>query len=350
MISLLSRHRCAPVALDLGTHSVKMLQLSGDASRVVAAALVNMRSGWAGPELDDQEKRRRVAETLADAGFRGREVVLALNGRDLVVQNIRVAGAGPISAQLVHQELAGRLPFVLDQAEVRFLRAGQVAHPEGTKQELIVLASPKERIQQRIEFAESLGLVPVGLAAEPLALLRCASRGFRRKEDQQQGFLLVHVGARSSLVIVAQGVSPRVIKYLPWGGNALDELVAEKLGLALAEAASLRRYHGERRADRRDPELQRRIQQALEPMYEKLATELSLCIRYYSITYRCQNVRRIVLGGGEAQEPLAQFLQQRLQLPCRLIDPLPGLSHPVVSLHPEQWDLAAGLALHPLQR
>ena len=350
MIAILSRHRYGPIALDLGTHSVKMLQLSGDGRRVVAAAMVNVRAGWNGPGLTEEEKRQRIAETLSDAGFCGREAVLALSGRDLVVQNIRVVGQGPVSEQVVHQELAGRLPFVLDQAEIRYLNAGQVQHPDGVKQELIVLASPKERITQRLEFVESLGLVPVGLAAEPLALLRCAARGFRRKEDQHQGFLLVHVGAHSSLVIVAQGEHPRVIKYLPWGGNALDEVVGQKLGLALPEAASLRRYHGERRADRRDPELQRRIHQALEPMYEKLASELALCARYYSITYRSQSVRRIVLGGGEAQEPLARFLQERLQLPCRLIDPLPGISHPALSLHPEQWDLAAGLALHRLQR
>ncbi len=346
MIALLSRRRCTPVALDLGSHSVKMLQLSSDYRRVVAAALVNIRTGWAGPELSEEEKRRRIAETLADAGFRGREVVLALNGRDLVVVNIRVNGQGPISQSLVRQELAGRLPFALDQAEVRFLNAGQVQHPDGVKQELIVLASPKERIRQRIEFAESLGLVPVGLAAEPLALLHCAARSFRRKEDRHQCFLLVHVGAHSSLVAVAQGEHPRVIKYLAWGGSGLDELVAQKLGLALGEAASLRRYHGERRADRQDPELRRRIQEALRPLYEKLASELSLCIRYHSITYRSQSVRRVVLGGGEAQEPLAQFLQEHLQLPCRLLDPLPGRAHPALSVHPGQWDLAAGLAFH----
>ncbi len=346
MIALLTRRRYTPIALDLGSHSVKLLQLSGDRRRVVAAALVNIRTGWAGPELDENEKRRRIAETLADAGFRGREAVLALSGRDLVVVNVRVSGQGPVSEQLVHQELAGRLPFVLDQAEVRFLKAGQVQHPDGVKQELIVLASPKERIRQRIQFAESLGLVPVGLAAEPLALLRCAAGGFRRKEDRHQCFLLVHVGAHSSLVAVAQGEQPRVIKYLPWGGNALDEMVAEKLGLSVEEAASLRRYHGERRTDRQDPELRRRVQEALHPMYEKLAGELSLCIRYHSITYRSQNVRRIVLGGGEAQEPLAQFLQEHLQLPCRLIDPLPGRAHPALRSHPEQWDLAAGLAFH----
>ncbi len=347
MIAAWSSRRVGPLGLDLGSQSVKLLQLSRDRRRVVAAARINMRKGYTGPPLPQEEKLRRIRQSLEDGAFRGRQVVLALGGRDLVVQNLRVPAAGSISQAQVLQELGGRVPFPLDQAEVRFLTAGKVASPEGSKQELIVLVAPQERVWARIRLAQSLGLEPVGIEAEPLALLRCAARALRRKEDQHQCYLLIHTGAEYSLAVVAQGHAPRVIKYLAWGSDALDKMVAQRLQLELAEAASLRRYHGERRSDRQDPQLRARILDAIRPLYEKLAAELSLCIRYHSITYRAQSVRQLFLSGGEASSGLASFLGEQLQVPCRLMDPRLDQELPCLRDRPEQWTLAAGLALRP---
>ena len=112
------------------------------------------------------------------------------------------------------------------------------------------------------------------------------------------------------------------VKYVDVGGRHLNEAVARHLKMDLADAAALRRHNGDRRADQRDPEIARSIAESTRPVLGQLANELSLCLRYYSVTFRGLPLRQVVLGGGEATESLAEWLAERLDLPCELGNPL----------------------------
>ena len=71
----------------------------------------------------------------------------------------------------------------------------------------------------------------------------------------------------------------------------------------------------------------------------------SLCLRYYSVTFRGQPLSQMVLSGGEATEPFAQWLAARLDLPCDLGNPLRPFEKGSAAGRIGQWDVAAGLAL-----
>lgn len=138
------------------------------------------------------------------------------------------------------------------------------------------------------------------------------------------------------------------VKYVDVGGRHMDQAVAQHLKLSLADAASLRRHNGDRRADQRDPEVARSVAEALRGTLEQLAAELSMCIRYYSVTFRGQPLARLVLGGGEATGNIAEWLSSRLELPCELGNPLRSYAR-VPPGRASQWDVAAGLALKHLE-
>ena len=97
--------------------------------------------------------------------------------------------------------------------------------------------------------------------------------------------------------------------------------------------------------DQRDPEVTRSLADSVRPVLDKLANELSLCLRYYSVTFRGQPLSRIVLGGGETNQSLVDWLGQRLDLSCELGDPLRPYIKTVSQVRISQWDVAAGLAL-----
>jgi type IV pilus assembly protein PilM len=91
------------------------------------------------------------------------------------------------------------------------------------------------------------------------------------------------------------------------------------------------------------------VAEAARPVIEKLAGELSMCVRYHSVTFRGQPLVRLVLGGGEATPQLLELLSSRLNLKCELSDPFRGLENAPAAGHRGQWDLAAGLALRECQ-
>ena len=347
MVGWFGRGRASPIGVDVGSRSVKLVQFNADRTRVWEAARWDLTADKAArdAERDDQvvEAIRRARE---GRGFRGRAAVLCLGAGDLFVQNIRVSQVnGPELDRVVCAEAAGRLPFASDEAEIRFLEAADVRQGDLVRREVILMASHRPVVERTLAVAERAGLRPLAIDVEPNALLRCYARQFRRDEDQQQRLMLVNVGAATTTVVISRGPAAMFVKYIDVGGRHMDEAVARQLKMPPADAAALRRHNGDRRADQRDPEIARSVAESVRPVLDRLANELSLCVRYYSVTFRGQPLSRVVLGGGEASQSLVDWLAERLGAPCELGNPLRSYQTPALPGRMGQWDVAAGLAL-----
>jgi len=81
---------------------------------------------------------------------------------------------------------------------------------------------------------------------------------------------------------------------------------------------------------------------------ERLAGELSMCVRYHSVTFRGQPLVRMVLGGGEATQQLLDSLGKHIDLKCELSDPFRTFTAIPNLGRKGQWDVAAGLAMRDL--
>lgn len=275
-----------------------------------------------------------------------RGAISVVGAGNLFAQNIRVAQAeGDELAKIVHFEAVGRLPFGSEEAEVRYIEADDVRQGDTIRREVILLACHRPTIDRLIGVVESAGLNPVAIDVEPLALLRCYGRQFRRDVDQQRRVMFVEIGASNTVAVVARGTDTMFVKYIDIGGKHFDNEVARHLKMTLGESASLRRHNADRPKEQRDAEIDRGVGEAVRSTLEKLAHELSLCIRYYSVTFRGQPLDRIVLGGGEASEDLAEWLAARLDLPCDVGDPLRPFEGNNVAGRAGQWKVAAGLAM-----
>ncbi len=347
MVTWLGKRRYGPIGVDIGSRSVKLLQFNADRSRVLESARWDL-AGGDGAEVTDRDAQvvRAIQRAWEGRRFHGRRAVLSISSRELFVQNIRVPQAtGNELGKTVCTEAARRLPFPSDEAEVRYIDAASVRQQDAIRREVILLACHRPALQRILSIAESCGLRPVAIDVEPNAMLRCYSRQFRRDTDQQQRVMFVSVGASNTAVVIAQGSHAMFMKYVDVGGDHLDKAVARNLKMHLADAAALRRHNGDRRADQRDPEVARSIAESIRPVLDGLANELSMCIRYYSVTFRGQPLERLVLGGGEAGQMLVDWLDQRLDPACELGDPLRIYDKRPQAGRAGQWDVAAGLAL-----
>ena len=347
MVGWLGGKRASPIGVDIGSRSVKLLQLNGDRSAVQEAARWDLPADEADkPAERDAHVVEAIRRAREGRKFRGRDAVFCLGAEDLFVQNIRVPTAtGAELDKLVHSEAAGRLPFKSEEAEIRYIEAADVRQGDTFRREVILLACHKPALERILAVAAATGLRPVAIDVEPAALLRCYARQFRRDDDQQRRLMFVNLGAARTKVVIARGSDAMFVKYIDAGGRHLDEAVARHLEMPLADAAALRRHNGDRRADQRDPEITRSIAEAVRPVLDRLANELSLCLRYFSVTFRGQRVAQAVLGGGEASEAIAEWLAARLDVPCELGNPLRSFERSTLSGPQTQWDVAAGLAL-----
>ncbi len=347
MVNWLGRARCGPIGVDIGSRSVKLLQFDAARTRVCEAARWELPLE---PAAKPERRDGRVVEAIRHAregrNFRGRDAVLCLGSGSLFVQNIRVAlASGDELTKIVHFEAAGRLPFGSEEAEVRYLEADDVKQGDTIRREVILLACHRPSLDRLIGIAEQSGLRPVAVDVEPVAMLRCYSRQFRRDDDQQRRMMFVTVGASSTVAVIARGTDTMFVKYIDIGGRHFDEAAAKGLKMTPGDAAALRRHNADRQASQRDAEIARGLDEAVRPALDRLAHELSLCLRYYSVTFRGQPLAQMVLGGGEATDLLAEWLSARLELPCEVGNPLRPFQQGGLAGRVGQWDVAAGLAL-----
>ena len=348
MVARFFKRRRGPIGVDVGTRTVKLLQFDADHSRVCEAARWDLPTGPTGddPAVYAPGVIQAINHAREGRDFRGREAVFCVSSGDLFAQNIRVPQlSGPELSKVVCAEAARRLPFAGDQAEIRYLEAADIRQGDAARREVILLACHRPALERILQVAEQAGLRPVAIDVQPGALLRCYARQFRRDEDNQQRAMFVNLGASSTTVVIARGSAALFVKYVDVGGVHLDRAVAGHLKMKLDAAAALRRHNGDRRTDQRDPEITRSIAESIRPVLDRLSNELSMCIRYYSVTFRGRPLERIVVGGGEATESVVQWLDDRIDAPCELGDPLRSFQKPDSRGRIGQWDIAAGLAL-----
>jgi len=338
---------CGPIGVDIGSRSVKLLQFDAAQEEIRDAARWDLpREPTANPDRQNERLVEAIRRAREGHNFAGRDAVLCLGADNLFVQNIRVAQAsGDELSKIVHFEAAGRLPFSSEEAEIQYIEADDVKQGDTVRREVILLACHRPSLNRLLSVAEQAGLRPVAVDTEPTSLLRCYSRQFRRDDDLQRRVMFVNIGESSTVAVIARGADTMFVKYIDLGGRHFDEAVSRNLKMTLGDASALRRHNGDRRADQRDPEIAQSIREAVRSVLEKLSHELSLCLRYYSVTFRGQPLAQIVLGGGETTETLSQWLGTRLDVPCEVGDPLRAFKKGRVAGRLGQWDVAAGLAL-----
>ncbi len=344
-----TRRSWSPIGIDVGSSGVRMVQLSQDGTRLHAIGRRELPPDDDG-DLFSSDRQAALIDAIdslrAQSAFRGRRAVVVLNDRQLLIQNLRVPRVSELSlSDLVQRELAERLPYPIGQAEVRHVTVGEVRQGDRLYREVIVFAARNDTLHHIVTLLDKAGLQVCAMDVEPATLIRAFMHEYRRDEDRASRTLIVHIGTTRTAVLVSGDAQPLLIKYLQIGGRQFDQAVAEHLDMDLRAAASLRRHQGDRRASRRDPDVLRSVREATRPVVERLISELAMCCRYYSVTFRGSPLARVLLGGGEADTDLAQLISQRLNLPAEVAQPFRHIRAEGPMEDAPAWDVAVGAAL-----
>lgn len=348
----LQRHQPHPVGIDLGSDSIKLLQLEtvGERLRVVASACIGAGT-YANWSQRLEQAGEHVRQQLRGGSFVGRRAVIGVPHELVHVKNLRLpVMPGNELANAIDYEARTVFPFNGEQAEIRHLVAGEIRQGAESKVEVIVFAVPRESLDELIETMHRAGVIVDSLDLEPCAMYRTIERFIRRREDEQDVTVLVDVGRSRSQVVIGRGHDFSFVKSIDLGGRHLNELVARKLSISEDEAMTLRhRCSASTRDD--DDSVRHAVFDATRILTEQLAREVSLCLRYYSVTFRGQRPTRVRVCGGEgADRQLIASLNASLTIPVETARPLAGVD---VSSMPEElrdtplckWAVPFGLAL-----
>ncbi|MGA2441612.1 MAG: pilus assembly protein PilM [Tepidisphaeraceae bacterium] len=356
----LNRPQIQPIGVDIGHDSVKMLQLEAREQSLVVHASARRTldvdgaaAGQSSPaELISPQAAQAIRELLSGGNFAGRAAVVALPRHVVHVKNLRLPPMPPGElASVIDFEARGAFPFDTAEAHVEFLVAGEVRQGTDIRQEVVVLAARNADVDRFVEQLHRTGLVIDSLDVEPCALYRTVDRFVRRREDEQEVHVLVDVGTRCTQVLIGKGRDISFFKAIEMGGADFNLAVSRKLGIRPDEARALRRRLSEQDDGEHPDTVRLAVLDASRGAMESLTREVSLCLRYHSVTFRGQRPLKVRVSGGEGGDPqLLAMLHSVLGIPVEPSRPLfsidctamRGFDHRKPS---GDWAVAMGLGL-----
>lgn len=354
MREIFSRSHPGPIGLDIGTESVRLLQLTQIAGnlRVQAAGQWHFPEGLSSPGADPDARTAQAAEgirqLLKKNAFRGHDVVSCLRTEQLAIRNVRLPRMNEAELErAVMFEASERLGFEVAPDRVYFVNAGEIRTGAEAAQEVLLMGVPAQVMQDHLALLEAARLRPQHIDSEPAALLRACERFMRRAQEEEQMVVVLDIGHSSTRVVVARGQTPLLIKTVDIAGRKFNESVARELNLPYAEAAHIRRRGG--------TGTDWPVIDAIRPHAEALAGEVGLCLRYCSVTFRGLRPSRLIATGGEAYDvSLLKLLGEQLSCECVLGEPLRGVDLHHASFGGDrrgtltEWAVATGLALRDM--
>jgi type IV pilus assembly protein PilM len=343
-----------PIGIDIGAYAVRMAQLSERGSGAVVTASYMHPLDPTLP-LQGALRERAIAQAI-EAGmsqgqFKGNNVVMSLPANAVIYKNIRIPIMPPNEIrQAVHWEATDRLHLSLDNVELQYLNVGEVRQGEEQKQEIIILAVKKQLIEQHVEVLSQNNLIPVAVEAAPSALARWANY-HQATDADEQAVVILDLGYDYSKILICRHGRVLFYKQIDAAGRQINEFLANKLNLGIqdideARINILKRETQESEegdastAKPGDATIGRTLIDAQRLISTELTREISLCLRYFSVTFRGHRPERAWVTGGLSRD--ANFLRMIQESSGLKLDAPPMLEEQKLT---ENQVLACGLAM-----
>jgi type IV pilus assembly protein PilM len=253
-------------------------------------------------------------------GTSTRNVAMALPGSAVITKKI-IVPAGLRDDQLeaqVEAEANQYIPFAIDEVNLDFQILG-TAPSAPDELEVLIAASKKERIQDRIAVAEASGLKAVVVDVEPLAALSAFELIQLQLPDggQNQTIALIDAGSSVMSLTVLRNGQQVYAREQAFGGSQLTQDIARHYGMTYEEAELAKR--GGNLPEGYENEL-------LAPFMESLALEVSRALQFFFTSTQYNQVDHIVLAGGCAIIPgVDEIVATRTQVSTLLANPFANM-------------------------
>jgi type IV pilus assembly protein PilM len=307
--------------MDISSSAVKMVELAEagkNAQRVERYAIEPLPkdSVLDGNIANLESVAEAVRRAWKKLGTRTKNVAMALPTAAVITKKI-VCPAGLREEELevqVESEANQYIPFALEEVNLDFQILGpSPTNPE--EQEVLIAATRKEKVEDRIAVADSAGLKALVMDVESFAQQTALSLVVQALPGggKEQNIAVVDVGANVMNVSVLRNDQSVYTREQAFGGNQLTQDIVARYGMTPEEAENAKRSGG--LPDDFEAEV-------MKPFMENLSMEVQRALQFFFTSTQYHAVDHILLAGGSAVIPgLDEVVHTRTQVPTSVANP-----------------------------
>lgn len=283
------------LGIDIGTSSVKVLELSDSGSVESQSIFVNP-TGKNVSLMTNAEKltlTEMLKKALAEGGIKSRKAVVSIPEALVYAKVMKFPRMStPELATAIKWELDQNVPFPPNEVEMSWSLMDDLSKKKaGEEMIAYVVAVPSKISETYVQIFDILELEIERLENESVALQRSLS-GF----VPENGLMLaVDFGYSGTNIVLASKDAIVNSYYYSVGGLAMTKLIAETFSLTVDQAENYKRTYG-----LAPDQLDGKMYKLLKPVMDNLVLELKKMLVAYRNDYGEIGALRVVLTGGGA--------------------------------------------------
>jgi len=346
---MLKRGKTSMVGVDIGSSSVKAVELQGKGSDLQLLNLgfetLQADSVVDGQIMELNAVSNAISSIFNEHKIKTTKVAAGVNGHSVIVKNI-------VLPQMTDDELQEsfawhaeeHIPFDISDVNLDYHvmnRADDAIH-------VLLAACKRDKVANLKQAIQLAGKQPTVVDVDAFALQNCYELNY----DPQPGYIaaLLNIGASTTNINILNGVRSVFTRDATFGGNQYTSLLQKELGLTFDQAEAVKRG-----MPLPDGIEQRDIAPILDTVSDILALEIQKTMDFYRATVEegeSAVEKILVSGGGSKLKGLVDFLSRRFEVAVEMFDPFRKIKVDSRGFDPEymreivpEMAIAVGLAL-----
>jgi len=346
---MLKRGKTSMVGVDIGSSSVKAVELQGKGADLQLLNLgfetLQADSVVDGQIMELNAVSNAISSIFNEHKIKTTRVAAGVNGHSVIVKNI-------VLPQMTEDELQEsfawhaeeHIPFDISDVNLDY----HVMNRSDDAIHVLLAACKRDKVANLKQAIQLAGKQPSVVDVDAFALQNCYELNY----DPQPGHVvaLLNIGASTTNINILSGVRSVFTRDATFGGNQYTSLLQKEMGLTFDQAEAVKRG-----LPLPEGIEQRDIAPILDTVSDILALEIQKTMDFYRATVEegeSAVEKILVSGGGSKLKGLVDFLSRRFEVPVEMFDPFRKIKVDSRGFDPEymreivpEMAIAVGLAL-----
>lgn len=319
------------VGLDIGTHSIKLVQLhGGDAKpKLVSMGIASL------PRDAFAEGRVARPDLLAGAirhltshlKIKQKSVAVSVSGYDVMIKKIELPTMTEEELETrMHSELGQYIPYNIDEVDIDY-QVLDIAKDRPNFMEVLLVAAKKESVSDLNNLLKTAGLDPFVVDVDFFALGNAFEITYGFNEER---VALLDIGAGKSVMNITHKGVPIFTRSISIGGNQVTDNLKNFFNISFEEAERVKLGEAAESYSTQD------LEEVFVSTVSGWINECRRAVDFYYNNYPDSRIEKFYLSGGSCRIPgLDKVFEEHMEIPVEIFNPIARLQY-----EPKQFDPA----------
>lgn len=283
--------------LDIGSSAIRVVQLRGSgklkALEKYGMIPVDAKIALSEGKADQQKLAAAVRELLSKTGISTKNVAVGLPSNKVFTVVVDIERLAPNElAKSIHFQADSLIPTPVAESKLDWAVLGD-SPADRSKVEILLSSVLNDFVEARLDVLESIGLNVIAFEPDSLALSRALI-----PPDVAAPQLILDMGNRATDLVIAMNGTPRLIRSIPVGVEAIIRSAMQNLNIDEKQAQQFVFKFGLSK-----DKLEGQIYNAIINTVDMLTADIEKSIKFFMTRYGNVRLDRVVVTGGASALP-----------------------------------------------